>query len=206
MLYRVRSKQFCILSREMLWQSWLHSVAPDLYDDLIKHLETSSGCRSNTIKMEIIQKQLEIRGMSSKMVTFLLKNYPATVEEVHEPSDLPTGPKSDILLAGASQSIFKSYNPNLLTFPQRLIFENNDVDVLYRDTLEFIRNKVSVDYLIIDNRSYIEYFKTKYAAESKVIKMNNRELYRYRQSRGLPQTSKVIKDIKDKEMKSEIQS
>jgi hypothetical protein len=74
--YKIRTRQYCGLSREKKWQDWLGETAPDLLDDLQNHLRNSSGCKQNRLKMEKIQEELLDRGLSKKLLLFLNDNYP----------------------------------------------------------------------------------------------------------------------------------
>jgi hypothetical protein len=74
--YKIRTKQYCGLSRSAKWQTWLGDVAPDLLEDLQTHLAGKISCKSNTDKMQKIQKILYERGLLRDLVVFLLENYP----------------------------------------------------------------------------------------------------------------------------------
>jgi hypothetical protein len=181
--YRVKTQQFCSLCREMRWQSWLNSVAPDLYKALVDHLSYSRSCRANHQAMVEIINKLEQRKIIEKMVQFLIKEYPYAVEEMKDKPKPPSA--SRVLDRIDDQNVFLVYRPNLLTHPQKLVMENEDRPALHRDIMNFIVDKVSCDYIIVGNRAYIEYFKSKFSMESQKIPYNSREIYKYRLKRGL---------------------
>jgi hypothetical protein len=189
--YRLRTQQFCALSKELRFQAWLHAVAADLHKDLISHLENSHSCRDNAVKMSEIQNKLEKRNLIIQMVEFLKKEYPHAVERLPDPLT-PSTPTSTNLKAAPQNEVFGFYTPALLTFPQKMILQNDDPDALRRDVLAFIVGKVSTDYIIIGNRAYIEYFKLKYAKEAEFIKTIDREIFQYRAKHGLAQIEHQI--------------
>ena len=187
---KVRISQFCSLSKEPKWQGFLQTIAPDLHAELIKHLTNSASCKANQNKMTEIYQTLEQRNIGSQTIKFLRKEYPHTVEEIIDLQP-PPRPKS-LLLTSNQQEVFSYYKPSLLTFPQRQIFENNDIEALQKDVHNFLAGKVGGDYLIVGNRAYIEYFHLRYAPESKLIRPVDRELIKYRVKRGIPQTEHII--------------
>lgn len=181
MKYKIKTRQYCSLAKEQLWQSFLYTVAPDLHDDLVNHLSTSTSCRSNTIKMENIQASLEARKLLPRTIEFLKKEYSFVIEEIKESfDDKDLVFKGKIIYTDASQNIFKNYNHNLLTFPQKVIIENDSDIGLRCDIAGFIKDKLNVDYVIVGNRAYIEYFKIKYSNESKLIKSEDRDIYKFK--------------------------
>jgi hypothetical protein len=143
--------------------------------------------------MEQIQQELESRRLSQQMINFLMKEYPFAVEEIKEAGDVkPTAMRGQLMVTAHDQDVFEHYNPNLLTFPQRIIIKNDDPEGLKRDVNDFIINKVGVDYLIMDNMAFIEYFKLKYSAEAKMVALESRELYKYRQLHGIVPYQRIV--------------
>lgn len=195
MKYRIRTQQFCSLSKEAHWQNWLYTVAVDLHKDLMEHIEKSTSCRTNHIKMMEIHAKLEQRKLVHNMVKFLRKNYPHTVEEVADvesDSPIPFAPPSKILESITEKEVFAHYKPGLLTFPQKAVMENDDVDALKRDVHNFLATMINGDYIIIGNRAYVEYFKLKFSKESQEIKLHDREVYQYRVKHGLGALERVV--------------
>tara|TARA_R100001244_G_scaffold25113_4_gene25616 strand:- start:73500 stop:73997 length:498 start_codon:yes stop_codon:yes gene_type:complete len=82
--------------------------------------------------------------------------------------------------------VFTLYRPHILSFPQKLIIVGDD---LFNKTQEFLKNKIGADYLIVEDRSYIEYFEQKYANVVDKIPRKNREIYKYRQKNSQNATS-----------------
>lgn len=195
MKYRIRKSQFCTLSKEQKWQSWLQSVSQDLYDDLMNHLKISSSCGSNQAKMIDIQKGLEKRGLMNQMVSFLKKEYPTVIEQIIETNQKIQNKSHNIITKSVGTDVFQYYNPSLLTFPQKMIIENENIDELQSEVNEFCMDKIGCDYIIIGNKAFIEYFKRKYQKEYKEISIKQREIYKYRMKNGLDNNIKVVANI-----------
>lgn len=192
-LYRVRTKQFCSLCKEQRWQAWLHTSAPNLFDDLIDHLSSNLSCRANHQKMVEIYQKLEARKLVEGMVKFLVKEYPYAVEDISIAMEQPRKVENSLTLDRLdNQDIFVIYKPNLLTFPQKLVLKNDDVNMLHRDVMSFINDKVGVDFVIIKNVAYIEFFKLKFQRESKQFPLEKREIYRYRMKHGLALDTYIV--------------
>lgn len=183
--YRVRTSQFCALSKEQKFQGWLHSVAPVLHDDLVAFIKKSNSCYANRQKMEEVHAELTRRQLAVPLVKFLHTTFPNCVEEIKEAAVLPPPPTSKILAAAPDSEVFAYYKSGLLTFPQKTIMENDDPKILEKEVRSFLTNKVNGDYIIIGNRAYIEFFKLKFSRESHNFPVKDREIVRYRAKHGL---------------------
>ena len=75
--------------------------------------------------------------------------------------------------------VFKMYRPDILSFPQKLIIVDHPKN-LYDRVQRFTQDKLAVDYIIIEDHAYIEYFDMKYAAVIDKIPRENRDIYLYR--------------------------
>jgi hypothetical protein len=138
-----------------------------------------------------IQNKIKERGRLSALVNFLLLEYPGVVEIIEDGKKISSSkPK---IMPINDNKVFRYYNPNLLSFPQKLIITNLNQQALEISVLEFCKNKISTDYLIIGNTAYIEYIKPKYYEEAKSVKNENRDLYRYRTRNGIDQSTKLLK-------------
>ena len=179
--YTLRKDQFCSISRNIKWQEWLYSVAPDLCEELKIHLKNSRSCKSNREKMIEINDKLVNRGLNSVLISFLSKNMPYIIKKTE---DEHTTNRSIIISryddVANNDGVFLSYNANILQFPQKVIIENKDSRQLLIDIKKFLKDKIGFDYIIIGNRAYIEYFKLKYDKESKLISRESREIFQYR--------------------------
>jgi len=186
--YKIKARQFCSLSKEIKWQNWLKSVAPDLNRDLLSHLTKSKSCRSNSEKMSVIQKELATRGKSMDMVNFLKKEFPIVIEEENDKPQAITIKRS----SNPGRLVFAYYNPELLTFPHKLIMENTDQQQLTRDVKDFCSKHFGTDYVIIENMAYIEYFPLKYESEVSKIDYTTREIVLFRKRFKISSGEKII--------------
>jgi hypothetical protein len=191
--YKIRTNQYCALAQEQKWQSWLFSVCQELGEDLLKHLEHSRSCKSNKAKMMDIQIGLEKRKLLPQMIEFLKKEYPYTVDEIQEGNKKTINRQKKARVLSNVKEVFEHYHPNLLTFPQKIVFENDNVESLLREVREFCQGKVGVDYIIIKDKAYVEYFKLKFAKEAKKISKHRREICQYRLKHGLAEDIRVVK-------------
>jgi hypothetical protein len=186
--YVIRTSQYCALCKEIKFQKWLNDNCPEEYKDLIAHLKLSTSCKSNTKKMMEIQNTLRQKEKLVDLVKFLLEHFPITIDKDGDPDEIkeieiiPTpGPqRSKILLSIDNTLIFKHYNPNLLSFPQKLVMQNADMKQLELDTKEFISTRLGTDWIIINDKAYIEYFTLKYHNEVLKITPESREIYKYK--------------------------
>lgn len=170
---QIRISEFCGLSRAKLWQDWLQNIATDLYTNLIKILsDPKGGCKKNTQAMVDIYSELLKRKLGDKLNEFLKKEFPNVID--NSPKSVFFKPKKSNIDAEKYKSIkeankhkvFKNYNPSLLTFPQKLIIIDPDISELQKKINTFIMDKVSTEYVIIEDRAYIEYFLQKYKSEA----------------------------------------
>ena len=192
--YRIRTRQYCALSKEAKWQSWLQSVSQELYDDLAVHLKSGVGCGANQAKMVEIQNKLERSGSLADMVRFLIREYPFAVEKVDDVDSVKE--KFDVpkVVDRIKQDVFAHYNPRLLSFPQKAILRDDDADSLLRKVRVFCAGKFGVDYIIVGGTAFIEYFQMKYSKESGKVRDSDREIYKYRVKRGLNPVTKIVKN------------
>ena len=184
--YRIRMRQLCNLCKENRWQSWLHNIAPELHANLMEFLASSRGCRANHDVMLVVYKKLEEKGRIQDMVKFLIKEYPYAVEEITPKPQAKLPDESKILDRLDNQDVFQFYKPNVLTHPQKIVFQNDDREVLRKDVMNFIIGKIGVDFIVVGNKAFVEYFKPKFADESRLVPTHMRDLYKYRMRHGLP--------------------
>ena len=190
---RIKTSSFCGLARSDDWQAWLKSKAEDLYQDLIRTVKSRKGCRANTNKMMDIYYTLYDRKLGSQFEGFISTRYPWMVERTNRPT--PTQVKETVKkvkLQGLDKKpptnyeelnkhkVFGVYRPHILNFPQKLIIVGNP-DSLFNEVHNFMKNKIAVDYIIIEDHAYIEYFEPKYAKIVDRIPRETRDIYKYRQ-------------------------
>lgn len=144
---KVKIDKFCSLAHSPSWQAWLYHFDANLFSEFTKKIRASRGCSQNTDIMIDTLKDIDkdISG-SDKLLKFLRLNYPyMLVDDVDDVKD-------DII----NDEIFEHYNPDILTYPHRLIIAGSKQDLLNR-IQTFSENKLRVDYVIVDDKLYIEY-------------------------------------------------
>jgi len=183
----IKTSSFCGLSRSKDWQAWLGAEAPDLLADLTKTLKSGQGCRANSDKMMEIYFDLQKRNKQDALDAFLKRRFPWLIkgEAPKSPPPRTTPPvlpktNSKDWNALNKHGVFKTYRPDILSFPRKLIIIDHH-EKLYNRVHRFIINKLAVDYFIIDNYAYIEYFEPKDAGIVDKIPKNQRDIYKYRQ-------------------------
>ena len=147
----VKVDQFCSLSTSPSWQAWLYHTDTVLYRKFIKRLQESKGCSQNRDLMIDILKELDkLPDGAEKLNNFLTKHYPHMIENSEKQFN------DDILHSNFDNTVFEYYNPNLLTYPRRIIF-TGDQRSLRQTIKEFVLDKIKYDSIIISNTAYIEY-------------------------------------------------
>lgn len=170
------------------------------------------GCGANREKMKHIYNQLYVRGKGQEFETFIRKRFtyliagegpakkakpnqvqgnpefrPANARRFRQPTrvHVPTNAANM-----NKHGVFKSYRPHVLTFPKKMIFVNQDPRQLQAIVQNFIKSNgyVGTDYIIVEDRAYVEYFEAAHIEESKQVPKESREIYQYRQQHG-PKTA-----------------
>lgn len=179
------TNSFCSISKNEDWQSWLNAIAPELHSDLMKTLEAKKGCRSNSEKMQEIYSKLYKKNLGTALETFVERRFPWLIKKVDEkqtpqkivkPKQTQINEQNQIV---NKHGIFKAYNPNLLTFPQKLILVG-PTQSLHNRAKEFCKDKLGTDYIIVDDRAYIEYFLPKFSHIIDKYPKESREIFKYR--------------------------
>lgn len=183
---KLKTSHFCGLSSASDWRNWLKSVALDLYDELVN--APKKGCKANQEKMVDIHRSLIKRGLQSKLEDFLRQRFPYVIEEddhstlnVLKPVAVtPTKPVEGHIESMNKHKVFRSYRPDILSFPHKYIIAG-DPTTLKERVKTFTFDKVGVDILIIEDHAYIEYFHKRYSDVVEKIPQENRDLWIYRQ-------------------------
>lgn len=116
--------------------------------------------------------EIENRGNGQSLAEFILSNYPHMIDG-HRPIRSDYG--NDI--------VFNNYNPNILTYPRRMIIEG-DQRLLDRKAREFLLDKMKGDYIIVGDKLYIEYLEKKDKSIANSIPLSNWQIANYRQERS----------------------
>lgn len=172
----VKVKQFCALSRSKPWQIWLGQNAPDLLEELQEVLKKYS-CNKNKQKMVEIYNKIYELGLGARFESFIKNKYPVLISKSTKQVEKKNFKKKIITDDINKHGVFKSYRPELLSFPQKTILVGNNLEDRVRF---FIRDKTSVDYVIIEDRAYIEYFNLKYSDVARKVPLESRDIYCYR--------------------------
>lgn len=146
---RIRVEQFCSLSSNPIWQSWLYKYDPVFNQELVNHLRSSTGCGANRVKMTEIMNRIVERGDEGLIVDFLKVHFPQMIEDDSRVVAVKTfNSRRDIP--------FDVSDANLLTFPRRAIIDG-DQDTLKDLVSNFLSDKVGGDFVIVGNRAFVEY-------------------------------------------------
>jgi len=188
---KIKKKYFCSLAHSDQWHGWLSANAKDLYNELMEVLKIP-GCRSNKNKMMEIYNAIYDRKLSKEFEDFVKEKFPILVDskepivknKVVRSRNTPKKLRQNKVIVPSvnlnKHNVFKSYNPNILSFPHKMIFVDGDRDSLDKKVKDFIKDKVGVDYIIIDDHAYIEYFMPKYGNIIDKIPTNTRDINIYR--------------------------
>lgn len=185
---KVRISHFCALSRAEDWQNWLSSVAPDLLESLQKTINRG-GCKDVSDEMIRIYKEIYARNFGPKFETLIRNRFPYIIDSGVNKRAIKPAPTVNkvpnkyprISVIKGDDFLFKNYSPGLLTFPQRIIFSGK-LEQLQEAINKFVADKVGVDYVIIGNKAYIEYFESKYKDIVNKVAPEKREIFKYKQS------------------------
>ncbi len=201
---KIKTSLFCAMARNVRWQMWLKEQAPDLHDDLIKTLAGNS-CKANKNKMMQILVMIRERHLIEKFEAFVRSEFPYLEDKPPRLAKIPDQissssttrkppPSLDKVIdlnpeeeaAVNKHKVFKSYRPHTLTFPCHLIVIGKNKEELKKRALSFTRNKIGIDWIIVEDRVYIEYFFEQHRKTLEKIKPEDREIHQYRRKNGLP--------------------
>ena len=184
--------KFCGLSRRSDFQIFLKSLSEQYYNDLISFLNLKKGCGYNRKFMEGIYSKLKDENKESLVIEFLSNNYPMLLIHDDKMPEIQKTPKTSNVKKDVDSNIhgvFPLYRPGLLLLPQRMIFVDDSETRIYNRTINFIRRKISTDYLILKGdsmwHSYIEFFDQRFASEADGIQKEDRPIAIYRRKHNL---------------------
>jgi hypothetical protein len=185
---RLRISNFCGLSRNADWHLFLEQVAPNILNDLQAFLKSNTGCRSAKDKMLAVYRELYSIGKGNDFESFIRKRFPYIIESddnvpiTSHKSPAKPKPKPKLVTPSGmnKHGVFKNYNPGMLTFPHKLILVDADSEQLLRRTKEFLRDKVTIDYIILNDTAYLEYLMKKYEDIAGQIPAESKEIQQFR--------------------------
>lgn len=183
MRYELKTSQFCALAQDAQWQTWLKGVAEDLSNSLKMHLKNSKSCKSNREFMMILRKKLKDRNLDDKLLKFLQNVFPIVLKPIDEE------PRSSRKVISTPEElnkhkVFKMFKPRLLTFPHKMIIVDENRGSLQRRVRKFAKTKIHVDWIILEDRAYIEYFESRFREEAEKIPVNQREIFQFKKKYG----------------------
>ena len=164
----VKVHQFCSLATSPSWQAWLFHHDEMIYRRFIRRLQASRGCGENKELMKDLLQQIQDAGHSDDVADFLKKHYPHMIEG------------GVVTSKGDFDNIFTHYNPNILTYPRRIIFTGPKRELLKR-VMEFSLDKLKTDHIIVGERAYIEYLEKSDSPIAEQIPFSNCQISQYRQ-------------------------
>lgn len=188
---RLHYSKFCGLARTPDFRKWLKETASDL-DDYLSQASPVGGCKARAERMVHVYNKLYETGKGSIFEQVLRERFPYVIDADSKPtlrSAMPTKTpiapppiaRVDVSKVLDIHGVFKSYRPEILTFPQKRIIVNADKKQLEAQLSTFIRDKYGVDSIIVGDRAYIEYFEPRYKDVAGKIPEEKREIYQYRQ-------------------------
>jgi len=166
---QIKIEQFCSLATSPSWQAWLYHYNADLYRQFINKLQQSRGCKQNSEIMTEILNEIKKCGGDNDLGAFLSKHYPHVIISNESTPDI----------VGESDDVFEYYNPNILSYPRRIIF-TGDQRSLKRTINEFVLDKIKYDSIIIGDKAYIEYLTSDDAGIVDKIPNHNWQIPSYR--------------------------
>jgi hypothetical protein len=172
-MLKLKESQFCGLSRAADWLLWLKDNALDLYEDLRTFHKMGRGCKANRERMMFIRDSLYKRSLGEKFEQFVMMRYPNLIVREELPpvptrqTRQNTAPVLPIPLQSRNvklnkHNVFRFYRPEMLTFPHKVIIQNNNKEELERLVREFTGKMIGVNILTIDDTAYIEYLLPKF--------------------------------------------
>lgn len=139
----LRISKFCSIATSATWHTWLFSIDRAIYQRFIKRLHISKGCSQNNDIMLDILKDLKASGYYDQLMDYLNNQHPDIVI------------KPNIVTKTLSEDpIFGYYNPSLITYPRRIILSGSDLESVAKS---FVSDKLAFEYIIFNNRAYIEF-------------------------------------------------
>ena len=187
--------RYCSLSKRADFQNFIKNVNSSYYDELIHTLRKNAGCGANKKTMLSIHQKLINDGREFLLIQFLHDKYPSMV--IHEASDnvsktTPIPKNKQIIEIKSKQEsidynhhkVFAFYKPGLMLLPQQMILISEEEQEVYNMTINFIRNKISTDYIILKGdkywHSYIEFFDKRFANDVDKVLKENRPIFLYK--------------------------
>jgi len=147
---RINSNEFCYLAKSELFLTWLKSLDSTMHADLVSFLMSGKGCAENRAKMyDLLQAIIKNRQWALALESFLMQNFPAMLVDDSKAQASQKSKEID-----NKHNVFTYYDPSLATFPRRIIFSSDDLQKQVRD---FCARQFYCEWIIVEDRAYIEY-------------------------------------------------
>jgi hypothetical protein len=174
----------------------------DTDDGLYKQLtdRKPTGCKGNREVMLQIHAGLYAKNKGDEFEKFIRNNYPhiiedaALVNQIKETAAETTVPdiSFDMRVIADDKNlnkhgVFPSYNPDILMFPHRHIIVG-DNNTLTQAINEFSKGKHILDWIVVDDRAYIEWLSDKYISILEQIPEHQFQIRRYKAIQKPPVT------------------
>ena len=177
---KINSDEFCYLAKSELFLTWLKNLDAKIHASLIEFLMSGQGCTANRNKMyETLQTIVHNHQWAIALESFLAKNFPAMIIDDTKPA--ATG-RVISREAENKHKVFTYYDPALATFPRRMIFVGDSLEKKVRD---FCAKQFFCEWIIIEDRAYIEYIQPEAAAHKPNIPEKNWQIRAFKKKSKL---------------------
>jgi len=168
-MIKIRKDVFCTLSRNGDWREWLKENVPSLSEYLEAGLKKSAGCRDNKRIMSSIYNSLyesKNADLISKFEKLIIDRFPYALRDKSikkiPTKKIPNNQIDRIAKGDEYNNLnkhgeFEVYRPHIMTIPHKLILADKDPIRLKKSIDKFLSDKGSKDYVIVEDRAYIEY-------------------------------------------------
>ena len=175
---KINSNEFCYLAKSELFLTWLKSLDSTMHANLINFLMSGQGCAENRAKMyDLLQAIVKNRQWALALESFLMQNFPAMLIDDSKVLQTPQKTKED-----NKHKVFTYYDPSLATFPRRIIFCSDDLQKQIRD---FCARQFYCEWIIIEDRAYIEYIPYDAAAYKSEIPEKNWQIRAFKKNSNI---------------------
>lgn len=195
MALKLKISTFCHLVYSKPFLQWLSGIDTDLHKLLIDRKPT--GCKGNREIMLKVHAELYARNKGDEFEVFIKERYPHVIDNndlvKHTkkqaraviPPPTPVIEQTKQVFANDpnlnKHGIFPAYNPQVLMFPHRRIIAGQP-NTLQSAIEEFSKKKQILDWIIIEDRAYVEWISAKYVGILDKIPEHQYCIRKYKQS------------------------
>jgi hypothetical protein len=140
---------------------------------------SGQGCTENRAKMyDLLQAIIKNRQWALALESFLMQNFPAMLVDDSKASQTTQKNKE----VDNKHSVFAYYDPSLATFPRRIIFSSDDLQKQVRD---FCARQFYCEWIIVEDRAYVEYISHDVAAHKSEIPEKNWQIRAFKKNSSI---------------------